>query len=239
MGTNNSKGEPAKLRENEIDEGFEDVERYHGNSKDGRRHGLGVYYYDNGDIYDGEWRKGRKEGRGTYVFANGKKNVGWFYRDEYVGNEPNEKLKRKMRKKRMSYSDAEPLPNNVESSVQNPTCPTTHNTDSEDEDNNVPKLKDDTNLDIRRAQSMRRQQYFRAKYNIPDKKDPEEMIQDSRGLRDSVRAKWGLKRSKSCHDGSSKSQMKDPRLLTKQEEMLERRNSKRQREAIKARYNLH
>lgn len=74
MGTNTSKGEPAKLKESDyFEEGFEDVGRYHGNYKDDRRHGQGVYYYDNGDIYDGEWRKGRKEGRGTYVFANGKK----------------------------------------------------------------------------------------------------------------------------------------------------------------------
>lgn len=125
------------------------------------------------------------------------------------------------------------------SSVQTPTSPTEQNTDSEDEDNNVPKLKDDTNLDIRRAESMRRQKYFRAKYNIPDKKDPEETTQDSRGQQDAVRGKWGLKRSKSHLDESSKSKLKDPRLLTKKEEMLERRNSKRQREAIRARYNLH
>jgi hypothetical protein len=35
---------------------------------------------------------------------------GWFYRDTFVGKEPNEKLERKMRKKGMSFNDAKPLP---------------------------------------------------------------------------------------------------------------------------------
>ncbi|XP_031572949.1 radial spoke head 1 homolog [Actinia tenebrosa] len=106
--TRSSKNKPNKLKVDEDD--YVHLERYQGSYKDGRRHGKGVYYFNNGDIYDGEWRKGRKEGIGTYVFANGKKNVGWFYRDEYVGKEPNEELERKMRKKRTSpLDDAKPL----------------------------------------------------------------------------------------------------------------------------------
>lgn len=62
------------------------------------------------------------------------------------------------------------------------------------------------------------------------------MVNDSQSLRDSVRAKWGVKRSKSYSVGT---RGKDPRLLTEKEERLERERSKQQREAIRARYNLH
>lgn len=78
MGANPSKDEPLKLNRegkspNDINEGFEDLGRYQGSVKDGKRHGQGIYFFDNGDIYDGEWRKGRKEGFGTYQFSDGKK----------------------------------------------------------------------------------------------------------------------------------------------------------------------
>ena len=56
-----------------IEEGYEVLEQYQGNYKHGKRHGLGVYHYPNGDIYDGQWRKGRKEGYGIYMFADGNK----------------------------------------------------------------------------------------------------------------------------------------------------------------------
>lgn len=108
--------------------------------------------------------------------------------------------------------------------------------EKEDPKEDVPKLKDKTNLELRRAESMRRQQYYRAKYNIPDRRSmPQAGKSDSHGLRDSVRAKWGLKRSKTYTPGS---RQKDPRNLTKEEEQFEREKSKQNREAIRARYNL-
>ncbi|KAK3700881.1 hypothetical protein QZH41_003037 [Actinostola sp. cb2023] len=157
MGVNTSKGEPVKLkRESETDDaGFEDLGRYQGSKKDGKRHGQGIYFFNNGDIYDGEWRKGRKEGYGTYQFSDGK--------------------------------------------ITQPQTPKSPDPDSDsdnEENDNIPKLKDPTGLDLRRAESMRRQQYFRAKYNIGDKNnDPEATKNDAHGLRDSIRAKWGLKRT--------------------------------------------
>ncbi|KXJ14586.1 radial spoke head 1 homolog [Exaiptasia diaphana] len=240
MGANPSKDEPRRLTresETENDTGFEDLGRYQGAKKDGKRHGQGIYFFDNGDIYDGEWRKGRKEGFGTYQFSDGNKNIGWFYRDQYVGKEPNEKLKWKMKKHLLSAEQNQTL-NNAELSQPREPKTTELNSQSDEEiDDKIPKLKDPTTLDLRRAESMRRQQFYRAKYNIPDKNnDPETAKNDAHGLRESIRAKWGLKRSKSCSAGTRR---KDPRLLTKEEEQLERERSKQQREAIRARYNLH
>ncbi|EER13162.1 MORN repeat-containing protein, putative [Perkinsus marinus ATCC 50983] len=44
---------------------------YHGQFKEGEKHGQGTYKYNNGDVYSGDWAKGRKHGRGTYVYEDG------------------------------------------------------------------------------------------------------------------------------------------------------------------------
>ena len=36
--------------------------------------------------------------------------VGWFYHDEYIGKEPNAKLKKQLAKKKKLEDEAEPLP---------------------------------------------------------------------------------------------------------------------------------
>lgn len=46
---------------------------YQGEFKDGKRHGHGRQFFDNGDHYDGGWREGFLHDRGTYYFCNGDK----------------------------------------------------------------------------------------------------------------------------------------------------------------------
>ncbi|RYY84830.1 hypothetical protein EON63_08540 [archaeon] len=45
-------------------------DKYVGDWKDGRRHGLGVYYYNDGDRYEGEWRNDERHGRGTMFYGS-------------------------------------------------------------------------------------------------------------------------------------------------------------------------
>ena len=47
------------------------ITTYKGETKNGKRHGQGVYLYPNGDMYDGGWRKSRKYGKGVYIYADG------------------------------------------------------------------------------------------------------------------------------------------------------------------------
>ncbi|EDO35308.1 predicted protein [Nematostella vectensis] len=234
MGASTSKS-PSPL---EPQDDFTKIDNYTGSYKDGKRHGYGVYYFANGDIYDGQWRKGRKEGYGKYVFAKGESNIGWFYRDEYVGKEPNEKLRRKMKKRNMSIDEEGPDPIPRDSSLVHTETTNIQGADSDKEDDSIPKLKDPTGLDFRRAESVRRQKFYRAKYNIPDKNSPGNGCE----AKDSVRAKWGLSRSKPNSNASfkdkSKTYAKDPKLLTAEEEAEERRRSKRLRESIRAKYKL-
>lgn len=57
------------------DDDFVMVQTYKGETKNGKRHGRGLYVYTNGDMYDGEWRKSRKYGKGVYMYANGQRYV--------------------------------------------------------------------------------------------------------------------------------------------------------------------
>ena len=70
MGKEQSKGQ---CRVKDADDEFVTVKSYQGETKNGKRHGRGVYLYPNGDMYDGEWRKSRKYGRGVYMYANGQR----------------------------------------------------------------------------------------------------------------------------------------------------------------------
>ena len=54
---------------------FVTVKSYNGETKDGKRHGRGIYIYPNGDSYDGEWRKSKKYGQGVYTFADDGKRL--------------------------------------------------------------------------------------------------------------------------------------------------------------------
>lgn len=56
--------------------------------------GEGMYKYPNGDVYVGEWRRGKRHGYGELVKKDGTQVVGFFYDDEYVGEKPDERLRR-------------------------------------------------------------------------------------------------------------------------------------------------
>lgn len=56
--------------------------------------GEGMYKYPNGDVYVGEWRRGKRHGYGELVKKDGSQIVGFFYDDEYVGEKPDERLKK-------------------------------------------------------------------------------------------------------------------------------------------------
>ena len=60
-------------------------DRYVGEHRDGKRHGLGILTRVNGDKYVGEWRDDTANGQGSYTWANGDKYVGEFRHDKFHG----------------------------------------------------------------------------------------------------------------------------------------------------------
>ena len=61
----------------------EKCEVYEGEFKENKRHGKGIYKYNNWDVYDGEWVKGKREGKGkmTYMFDYFKNQVDVYFGD--------------------------------------------------------------------------------------------------------------------------------------------------------------
>ena len=45
------------------------IRSFLGEFQNGKRHGDGLFTYNNGDIYSGCWKNGFKHGRGTYIFT--------------------------------------------------------------------------------------------------------------------------------------------------------------------------
>jgi len=60
-------------------------ERYEGEWVDDRKHGYGVYTWDDGDRYEGNWVAGRQEGHGSYIWGNGSSYVGAWKEDRRCG----------------------------------------------------------------------------------------------------------------------------------------------------------
>ena len=52
----------------------------------GERHGIGTFYYDNGNKYEGQWVNGYRTGQGTFTWANGDKYEGQFVNGYLHGN---------------------------------------------------------------------------------------------------------------------------------------------------------
>jgi len=48
---------------------FPNSELYHGELKDGKMDGKGIYQYITGDVYDGEWCEGKRKGKGVMLFG--------------------------------------------------------------------------------------------------------------------------------------------------------------------------
>lgn len=59
---------------------------YFGEFKNGKRHGIGIYYYTSKDKYKGEWYQGDKNGVGTFFYADGRKYVGNWKNGKKHGN---------------------------------------------------------------------------------------------------------------------------------------------------------
>jgi hypothetical protein len=58
-----------------------DSYRYNGENihiVDGRSHGQGKCYFENGESYEGQWANGNKHGKGVYYCANGKRHEGMY-----------------------------------------------------------------------------------------------------------------------------------------------------------------
>ena len=47
---------------------------YHGEVKNGSRHGQGKHTYENGDVYDGEWKDESRHGEGLFIPGEVKKD---------------------------------------------------------------------------------------------------------------------------------------------------------------------
>lgn len=47
------------------------TQKYDGEFKDDKRHGLGTFTWDNGKIYIGHWENGKMKGEGTYILPDG------------------------------------------------------------------------------------------------------------------------------------------------------------------------
>ena len=58
---------------------------YIGEYQKGKRSGIGLIEYSNGDKYIGEWKNGLFDGKGVYVWKNGDKHVGTFGGDQTDG----------------------------------------------------------------------------------------------------------------------------------------------------------
>lgn len=57
---------------------------YHGQIRQGQRHGFGIFYYANGARYEGQWKNNVKCGEGKFVFKNGRTYEGMFENDRIV-----------------------------------------------------------------------------------------------------------------------------------------------------------
>lgn len=60
--------------------------KYEGFTRDGKKHGMGIYHFSSGAIYDGEWQLDKMHGKGTYTFSGGDQ-----YQGEWVSGKMNGK----------------------------------------------------------------------------------------------------------------------------------------------------
>lgn len=134
----------------------------------------------------------------TFSFSSLK---GWFYKDRFIGSQPNEKLKKELKKKSKASAGSEPnapplqpLPSLVfsppeDNKTSQPLSRTRISTSQED-------ISRDDMLgdgDFRRVKSERRMKsYFRRNYKLPGKEEEKFERQRSLRLRQSIRAKYGL-----------------------------------------------
>lgn len=192
-------GKPDKDRKDKIiEDDFVDVEKFSGRHDEfGERKGEGAYFFPNGDIYDGDWKKGKKHGYGMYTYSDGKSIKGWFYKDQFIGSEPNEKLKKKLKKKnKKCEKDAATLPPPASIAFFQPDerdskpFPTILKSNSLEDVSTAGQHEPDG---FRRTKSERRaKSAFKRNYRLPSKEDEKMERKRSVRLRQSIRAKYGL-----------------------------------------------
>jgi radial spoke head protein 1 len=57
---------------------FSNGDKYEGDFKANRKHGVGKLTYKGKGEYYGQWENGTKHGEGTYVYTNGDSYAGWW-----------------------------------------------------------------------------------------------------------------------------------------------------------------
>jgi len=65
---------------------------YEGQFKKGKPHGVGTFYWKNGNSFKGNWKKGEKNGEGTFTMKRPDQKdsvlVGYWVKDKYAGKGP-------------------------------------------------------------------------------------------------------------------------------------------------------
>ncbi len=57
---------------------------YYGQTANGRAHGKGILFYNNGAVYDGMWQSGKKDGNGRMIYPDGRRCMGvWRHNEEW------------------------------------------------------------------------------------------------------------------------------------------------------------
>lgn len=74
-GTYPTAGDYSSYRFECID--YNDGDKYIGETKDGRRHGQGIYLWKNGDAWFGIWQNGNRDGYGIYLYYKGDMEYGY------------------------------------------------------------------------------------------------------------------------------------------------------------------
>lgn len=91
--------------------------------------------------------------------------------------------------------------------------------------------------EIRRMESIRRRDFYRRKYHIPDRENTE-MTEEQQ--KDAIRAKYNLSFRAPKHKRPRKGDNfeRKPLLLSKEQERKEREEGRKLRESIRQKYNL-
>lgn len=66
----------GEIRSRIVAKSYVDGSRYKGQFFQGKRHGVGIYYYSNGDVYGGQWSNDLFDGYGFYIFNSGERYEG-------------------------------------------------------------------------------------------------------------------------------------------------------------------
>ena len=64
---------------------YSNGDRYHGQIRNGRRHGRGVFTWPSGDRYEGDFVNGKRTGRGVYTWPSGDRYEGDFVNGKRTG----------------------------------------------------------------------------------------------------------------------------------------------------------